>query len=470
MNLADVRNLTQTVSGRNVVSTDTAGISVLNGCIGMAIGRIMRECPQAAGPSIEHYEVLPTYTGAATNRTITTTADSWVLLLSDTISGATIDNTWNWTYHLWITLASGRVVRYRCRDFWPVPGGTGVYISLDRPWDHGSLTATTAWTLRQPYVYLSESVMGVLGGRVFGSDEQRITVYELPAARAKGLIKSQTAQYSGTPTALVRGERFDPPAPTRAPSVASSATTWTSGEPTGTFQYAFTYCYGERSHNYGTPLGSVIPLHESGLSPASSSITQTTNGVDVTLPDISWMTKFNVSGTLRDGHSGIYKRIYRKRSAVSGSTNATIEYPNVWQFLADVDADDTSYTDDGSVIPDYGLRYEDRNGYYAWEVYPEPSAFTELELDVYRRATVPANDYDPVLIAPECIDALANFAAYYWLMDGRDPAQAVLVERQGVAALATYRSLYCTTARSVQRASFDEANPVAYAPVIYRQE
>ena len=98
-------------------------------------------------------------------------------------------------------------------------------------------------------------------------------------------------------------------------------------------------------------------------------------------------------------------------SAMAVAAMMAIEAPDVYQFLADVDGSDTSFTDDGTIIPDYTLRLPESSGYYGWTMWPTPSSDTEIDLNVIERPPLLLNDYDAILVKPEYSDIVAHFCA-----------------------------------------------------------
>ena len=118
--------------------------------------------------------------------------------------------------------------------------------------------------------------------------------------------------------------------------------------------------------------------------------------VQVGLPDVDWQVFYDKAGSLRQTHSGLRKRIYRRRLTATGSAPlvTAIEAPAVFQFIAEVDGSTTTWVDNGSVIPGYYRRLPEVHGYYAWRATPQQDGRYEVDLRVLRRPRSLANDYE----------------------------------------------------------------------------
>ncbi len=86
----------------------------------------------------------------------------------------------------------------------------------------------------------------------------------------------------------------------------------------------------------------------------------------------------------------------------------TIEYPSVFQLLAEVDGATTTYEDNGSVIPDYYRRLPESHGYYLWRVTPYQDAEYQLDIRVRRKPTPLYNDYDAPKVDPTANEMLVE--------------------------------------------------------------
>ena len=240
------------------------------------------------------------------------------------------------------------------------------------------------------------------------------------------------------------------PSFTPVPALAGAAGEWVGPEPTGTFEYRFTYIWGKQEiwfHNPG-PIGNQSlspqlaryqPYLESPPSPKSvqinNSVSPSSNAqrIDIVLPDIDFVLGFHdpLSGTLRDTHSGIKKRIYRRR-VVEGlptpgpNTASNIETPNDFFLLGEVDGHITSYTDRGVDTPDYGVPLQPTHGYQTVRLWPTPDKNYTVEVRCIRRPKALTDAQDYPLIHEDAIDCLITRAIAY------------LYESQGNASMAQY--------------------------------
>ena len=196
---------------------------------------------------------------------------------------------------------------------------------------------------------------------------------------------------------------------------------WVGPEAPGRFTYRYTYVWGKKDPELCAPGGFLDPQWESGPSPESEAITVTAMNaapVEVRLPNIDWEQGFGVSGTLRRGHSGYRKRIDRARVTVGTGGAQPIEASSVYQLIAEVDGLTTTWTDDGSAIPDYFRRIPEVTGYYAFEVFPDPDRRYEIDMRCNRRPERMQNDNDVPAVEASATEALtALFVARLALLD-----------------------------------------------------
>jgi len=458
MNLSDIRTQVKLLVSWMTEDTDAAMTSRLTSFVDQGYRRIIDECPEALIPKILRYENPPQFVangGAATGTTVAKTLDPWVMQFVGGTFGGPLDRTGDGTYHLYATLPStGQEVRFQIRTFWTQPFTGERYFSLDRPWTFSDSTITQ-WKLRCPWLWLPANVTQVYDGQVYGSNGQVLSIRSAPIELRSGRWKNVNNQFAGVPALLHREQFYQQTSPNRAPVVSTDEGSWL-GEPTGEFEYCYTYCWGYRSANNKSTGGNFIPLYESAASPVSSSVSSTpTAPIKVALPDIDWELNFNVLGTLRAGHSGVFKRLYRRRASVTGGLHQSIESPFVFQFLTDVPGPTTAFLDDGSVIPDYSLRLPEVHGYYSWDIWPEPDVRTEYELRCAVRPPPLVNDYDAPDIQPECIAALTFYAASFFARYDKDPDHARVLEDRAKQILQDFRQKYANPSGKVSRVTWD---------------
>ena len=425
MNRADLREMAASLRSMTVNPNDTVKVALLNKQIDLACRKLASEQPEAFMPDVERVILLPDYsgTGPPPGITVKTTADSYVLEFVGSSSTFTPDTTgvWNGIYHIEVTDPTTSVIhRHQCREFW-LDVGTGNYrVSLDRPVNFTG--QGLSWRLHQPEFFTTADVIRILEGSLFIDAPASV----VPLPRSSFLVNRRTDYRGGQnsqPVQFWRKRHFQMDAPTKAPLVAVTTpqppalAQWVV-EPIGTFEYCFTYCWGNKNPEIIDPFGRPEPLWESAPSPISTAavVTDTTSTVTLTLPEISWMVNFQITGTLRAGHSGIYKRLYRRRSVTGASpvAHATIEAPNVFQHLGDVDDAATTYVDVGAVIPDYYRRLPESQGYYSWVPWPHQDKQYDLDLYVERAPRLLANDNDAPRVQASHLPMLVELCAYYF--------------------------------------------------------
>ena len=431
---------------------------------GDAYKRVGSECPTALYPDEIRRTLPASYVsgaGEAVDSTISGTADPFVLEFSPfaTSSFSPVENgTWNGAYWLEITLPDGSLWRGQCREFWTV-GGTNRYVSIDRPWTMTALSDAN-YRLHVPYLWLRDDYEEVLLGQRFGSNGSPLTTTPIGTAIFHDQWSNQNSREWGYPDELRRENHYQHPSPNIAPlvSVEEEQGTW-GNEPWGEFEYCFTYIWGYQEADRKSPSGGYIPLFESSASPTSASATITNAGevVVLTLPNVAWQLNYGDSGTLRYGKSGWKKRLYRRRISTTGGSNPSIEYPNVFQFLADVDDLTTSYIDNGSIVPDYTIRLNDIHGYYGWSMWPLPTdeQAMEYQLRATRRPAPLLNGNDSPRIVPSCEDALTFYLVAYIARHDKDVKTAELYEAKAAEVLEKYRSRHANPTGIVPREAWD---------------
>jgi hypothetical protein len=169
---------------------------------------------------------------------------------------------------------------------------------------------------------------------------------------------------------------------------------------------------------------------------------------------------FDTAATLRQTHSGLRKRIYLRRYTATGSAPLTtsIESPEVFQLLAEVDGSVTSYVDNGSIIPGYYRRLPEVHGYYAWRATPQQDSRYEVDLRVLRRPRSLQNDFDAPRVHPDAIDALIQWCVYYFDQNDNNPEGSAAAYRAAKEMTAQLRSLYANPATFIEAVPWDGMN------------
>jgi hypothetical protein len=178
------------------------------------------------------------------------------------------------------------------------------------------------------------------------------------------------------------------------------------------------------------------PLWESAPSPPSAAITTTLApgfAASVEFPDIEFLQGFGAQsgglGLARDGMSGWYLRVYRRRVA-SGSVIQ--DSPDAYYLFTELALVNT-LADTGVINPDVHRRLKSQHGYQAMQLYPRPDQAYKLEVRYVKRPEPLLDEYDVPTIAPDATNALVDLTAAY------------LYEAQGnwtgyKAALASYNA------------------------------
>ena len=413
MNRGDIRQAALDLESWHA-DVDTAFLTRVNNAIDRIYKRVAGEVPEALLPDTETLTIFKDQTHSSLGRTIANTDDDYVLSFGDAaLAGASaivVDGTWDGIMHLEIEYG-GEVIRRRCREFWEHkvagPYLDHYLVSLDRPINFSGQSGLT-FRLFQPNFYTKDSVTKIVDGRLFDSNRRLLSA--LPAGFVRFMnAEDYRGQSLGPPQAMTRGRREQLPSPNRTPTISSAAVTnWVDGqEAPGSFKYRYTYVWGKRATEQQSPRGSYDPMWESAPSPASAAATVASVGADavvVNMVNVAWQVDFDPNPTTtRSGRSGLRKRIYRARLTVTpgGSTESAVEFPGVYFFLAEVGDDDTTFTDDGSYIPEYDRRLPESHGYWAWSFAPHQDETYEMDLRVLRRPELLQTDYDVPNIDPQ---------------------------------------------------------------------
>ena len=454
MNLGELRQKVADLRSRHI-SGDTFAAEFRRSVVAPALKQLASDVPEAFIPDEETIVIYKDYTSTSMNRTIAATADPYVLDLgpvsAPNATPIVTDGTWDCIYYLEITDPStGDLIRRRCREFFVSgpPGNQYAYVSIDRPW-RNSTDKDLEFRLYQPYFYTRDDVTAVVDGRVYDSTQQ--TLFTVPAGAMRIFAQEDyNGTVTGRPERLSRWGHEQIPAPNRAPVGTTPGgdppAPWLGPEPPGTFKYRYTYVWGKKDSDLTAPGGKADPMLESSPSPESNAVTM----ADATrvvllsnLVNIDYIQNFDPAAlSLRNGHSGWRKRIYRARSAIVpalGMQN-NIEYPeDVYFFLDEVDGAITTYTDNGTVTPDYARRMPEPHGYFRWALHPHQNDTYTVDFRIYRRPQPLLNDSDAPQVHPDFEDMLLLLCLKYSAMLDKQPAEAQEYERQFLDKLAKWR-------------------------------
>lgn len=377
-------------------------------------------------------------------------ADAWVLE-TELTNGAPGSTSWN-SDRLWdgrtIQLYDSdddRWIKYTIREVWLE--GDRYRISLNRPWKNTTDTGID-WYIETHEFNIPQDAIEVRSLTLRRSTAiWPLSILGQDSAEWASLANSGRIVSSGLPRWAFRREHKSLRAPTFDP-VASTTQIWTGPEPTGKFEYRFTYVWGKQEiwfHNPGPQTQTTQtatdsryqPYLESPPSPKTAQIDNTAdigggvyNAIEMTLPNIDFMLGFGLATMPRLNRSGIKKRVYRRRISEGPTPGVpagrSIEQPDDFFLLAEIDGHITSFLDDGSITPDYGVPLQPIHGYQTVRLWPTPDKNYTVEVRCVRRPKALTDEQDYPLLHEDAIDCLITKALAY------------LYESQGNAAMAQY--------------------------------
>tara|TARA_R110002012_G_scaffold48073_3_gene125600 strand:- start:5564 stop:7132 length:1569 start_codon:yes stop_codon:yes gene_type:complete len=366
--------------------------------------------------------------------------DPWVLrrnLPTTTAGIVPWDVTGRWRgREIVVTDPGGVQHRRKIRDIWT---DTNVqYISLYRPWNNLADTLMS-WRIYSTDYYLPDDIIEVTSLRLFQNNQTwPLDILGQLEAEHLSLANTPSQVAQGVPRSAYRRPHQQIESPTKTPTTAlGSANTWLGPEPAGQFEYCFTYIWGYRDgdfRDYGpsqpysaaqTAPSRLEPLWESSPSPVVSVTTSNRvedpvvyNGAAISIitPDIDYMQGFGRTADTRYRHSGWRKRIYRRRITVDptnyGALTNTLagaveqETPDAFYLIADIDGFQTTFIDNGQIVPDYHRRLREVNGYQALRMYPRPNQRYEVDVRCVRRPPKLKDDSDAPKIHPDALSLI----------------------------------------------------------------
>lgn len=443
-------------------SQSSDAIERANRFINRAYSQIMQEAPFLFFESRLGFATLPDVTDntaavrqlnpASPADTVSVIAtDPWVLQrnLPTTTPGLTLwDTSGRWRgREILVTDPNGVHHRRKIRDIWTVGGALNTqYISLYRPWNNTTDTLMD-WRIFTEDYYLPDDVVEVTSLQLF-RDNETWPLDILGQLEAEHLSLSNTPNQiaQGVPRCAFRRPHWQIETPTKAPTATLSGTpnSWQGPDPAGQFEYCFTYAWGYRDGNFrdfgpGQPYSApqtdparLEPLWESSPSPVVSVTTSNRaedpivyNGAAINLitPDIDYMQGFGRAADARYHHSGWRKRIYRRRVTVDSTGYAALpntlagaleqETPDAFYLIADIDGFQTTFVDNGQIIPDYHRRLREVNGYQSLRMYPRPNRRYEVDIRCIRRPPKLKDDSDAPRLHPDALGLLVYRALVF---------------------------------------------------------
>ena len=226
--------------------------------------------------------------------------------------------------------------------------------------------------------------------------------------------------------------------PTKAPTTSYGANnSWQGPEPAGQFEYCFTYAWGYRDSDFRdfgpaqpyqsaqTAPSRLEPLWESAPSPIVSVTTSNRledpivfggKAINVITPDIDYMQGFGRNADPRYHHGGWRKRIYRRRVTVDPVAYGALpnqlggaieqETPDAFILIGDIIGHQTTFTDNGTLLPDYHRRLREVHGYESVRFYPRPSQRFQVDVRCLLRPDELKDDSDVPELHTDGIDVL----------------------------------------------------------------
>jgi len=394
---------------------------------------------------------------------VAATGDAWVLetnLSTTNLNLMPWQDDRNWAGRALILTVPGsdpeEVEFIRIREVWTdtsTPFFPKIRVSLERPWHNVTDTSIKYRVVSDEYTF-PDDLMELKNASLFedGSTYPRpLNIVGQSAAEFSAYPHNSEFGSAGVPRVMYRREHQALAAPTQPPATVQE-TDWVGPEPTGEFEYLFTYVWGQQevwSHSPGPETQTVLtgvseryePYWESSPSEPSKAQNNivSVNSVKLTLPNIDFMMGFGDAASARYGRSGFRKRIYRRRLQ---SSDPTIEAPNTFFLLDEVDGLTTTYYDNGSITPDYQRPLREVHGYQTFRLYPRPSKRYRLVLRATRRPRELTDDSDSPYLTKDGIEVLILRTMMFLYESQGNAAMADRAERQYIRALSSLRKRY----------------------------
>ena len=356
------------------------------------------------------------------------TGDPWVLETT-LVVGTTDAVVWN-EYRNWAgrmlmikdPVHSERWQVIRIREVWSDLAEARIRLTLETPW-HNDTDTGLEWRIETHEYTLPPSVVNVCSLTLRRQHHNwPIKVVGQGIVENMALTQTNQATRGGIPHVAYRSTHRVLRAPTLKPATSVGQDAWAGPEPLGDFEYFYTYVWGEQEdwRTYGGPTTQTAtagsstryrPWVESGRSPISDPLLAST-AIVVVLPNYDYAVGFNGAGTPRLHRAGVKKRIWRRRTSNTGGS-PIIELPNTFFLLTEVDGHTESFTDDGSITPDYSVPYVESHGHESIRLYPGPNDYFDLNV---RAIVIPyqlTDDADTPVVHEDAIDALIFKAKTY---------------------------------------------------------
>ncbi len=338
-----------------------------------------------------------------------------------------------------------RWLKYTIREAWFDIFTLRYKLTLNRPWKNTTDTEID-WFVETHEFNIPQDAIEVRSMTLRRNTSMYpLSILGQDSAEWSSLSNSGRVVSKGLPRWAFRRQHRSLRAPAFEP-VSSTEQLWSNvgPEPTGKFEYRFTYVWGKQEiwfHNPGPRTQSDTaaissryqPYLESPPSKKTAIVDNTEDigggtyrGIEITLPNIDFTLGFNDASTERHRRAGIKKRIYRRRISEGPGVTVGLEHPDDFFLLDEVDGHVTTYLDNGTVTPDYGVPLQPVHGYQTVRMWPTPDTNYTVEVRCVRRPKALTDEQDYPLIHEDAIDCLITKALAY------------LYESQGNAAMAQY--------------------------------
>lgn len=428
----------------------------LRWCFNSALLDMLTLAPEGVAPRTISAVFLADQKGDEVGARLKATPDPWVLEIVMP-SGASwtparawqpvLTGEWNGVMHLDIERSDGTLHRRQCRDWWYVSEGkhtTRYYVSIDRPWRNTTDT-NLSFRVYQPYVWLPSDVVDlVMPVKTYDEDKRILAPINKLSAELYNNYDFR-GRTQGPPQAISSGPKFELPAPQQPPLIEwlpaqGFAPSWIGPmPPPKKARVCYTFAWGKRPQEWQDGPGGIRdPIWESPPSPVAE-VPQLLGGKSGTAAlrftgvNIDAVRGFDVSGTIREAHSGLYLRWYialESFDALGGSSAyRRWDFSTRFHLLGETRA--AQVTPEGSFewrgveIPDHERPLVHATGYQAYSIYPHQDKEITADFDVIQLPKEILTSSDTVPINPLMIGAFQKkLLEYAALVDGNDVRDA----------------------------------------------
>lgn len=375
----------------------------LGSTVNEALREVIEKFPGVFADDIRVLYVGPDFVPAAQELDVLQVSDNpWVLVttLSNFDANAEewqTDRSWDGRT---IFLRDSETERWETRivrEVWSTDANR--YVSLDRPWN-GSATGIQ-YEFETHLLRLPPDLLKLKSLTLTVPDRAFSPLSEMGQGHSEytHITQPERVTAKGTPCSFIRRPLSRVHAPLFKPIASTPDGVWAGPEPTGSFEYCYTISIGENEpRTQRNPESQATTTVNPGRydaykeSPPSqpTAVVTATAPVVITLPDLDRSEGFG-TGTTRERRSGFRKRIYRRRIA---DDSGQLNYGTRWYLLAEVPGHTTTFTDDGSLVPDTTRELQFTAASEMVRLHPRPDSQLRLELrGAFRpRALVDEND------------------------------------------------------------------------------